>query len=119
MEKSRGMLACFISLRSVAITINQMHNHGPMCVISLSIFPLQSNPPVSLQCYYSNGGLQEPTCPQAVFYVYHPTSHVQKAQRNHYYLLQSCPDAIEEVFNSKLHIIGGVGIAIGVIMVSA
>lgn len=32
-------------------------------------------------------------------------------------VLQSCPDAIEEVFDSKLHIIGGVGITIGVIMV--
>uniref|UniRef100_A0A3P9D1B2 Tetraspanin n=1 Tax=Maylandia zebra TaxID=106582 RepID=A0A3P9D1B2_9CICH len=59
---------------------------------------------IQAECYHSNGGLQEPTCPQ-------------KAQRNYYYLLQSCPDAIEEVFNSKLHIIGGVGIAIGVIMV--
>lgn len=43
---------------------------------------------------------------------------VKKAQRNHCYLLQSCPDAIDEVFDSKLHIIGGVGITIGVIMVS-
>lgn len=33
-------------------------------------------------------------------------------------LLQSCPAAIDEVFNNKLHIIGGVGIGIGVIMVS-
>ena len=32
--------------------------------------------------------------------------------------LQSCPSAIDEMFNSKLHIIGGVGIGIGVIMVS-
>lgn len=32
-------------------------------------------------------------------------------------MLQSCPDAIDEVFDSKLHIIGGVGIAIGVVMV--
>ncbi len=32
--------------------------------------------------------------------------------------VQSCPDAIDEVFNSKLHIIGGVGIGIGVIMVN-
>lgn len=30
---------------------------------------------------------------------------------------QSCPAAIDEVFNSKLHIIGGVGIGIGIIMV--
>uniref|UniRef100_A0A3Q0T721 CD9 molecule a n=1 Tax=Amphilophus citrinellus TaxID=61819 RepID=A0A3Q0T721_AMPCI len=42
---------------------------------------------------------------------------VKKTQRNHDYLLQSCPDAIDEVFDSKLHIIGGVGITIGVIMV--
>lgn len=33
-------------------------------------------------------------------------------------LLQSCPAAIDEVFNNKLHIIGGVGIGIGLIMVS-
>lgn len=32
-------------------------------------------------------------------------------------LLQSCPDAIDEVFDSKLHIIAGVGIAMGVVMV--
>ncbi|XP_019745926.1 CD9 molecule a isoform X1 [Hippocampus comes] len=32
-------------------------------------------------------------------------------------IIKSCPDAIEEVFDSKLHIIGGVGITIGVIMV--
>uniref|UniRef100_A0A6Q2X756 Tetraspanin n=1 Tax=Esox lucius TaxID=8010 RepID=A0A6Q2X756_ESOLU len=32
-------------------------------------------------------------------------------------ITKSCPDAIDEVFDSKLHIIGGVGIAIGVIMV--
>uniref|UniRef100_A0A3Q2QJ14 Tetraspanin n=1 Tax=Fundulus heteroclitus TaxID=8078 RepID=A0A3Q2QJ14_FUNHE len=31
---------------------------------------------------------------------------------------KSCPTAIDEVFNSKLHILGGVGIGIGVIMVS-
>lgn len=36
----------------------------------------------------------------------------------HACVLQSCTDAIEEVFDSKLHIIGGVGITIGVIMVS-
>uniref|UniRef100_A0A8K9XMG9 CD9 antigen n=1 Tax=Oncorhynchus mykiss TaxID=8022 RepID=A0A8K9XMG9_ONCMY len=29
----------------------------------------------------------------------------------------SCPAAIDEVFNSKLHIIGGVGIGIGVLMI--
>ncbi|KAJ8374013.1 hypothetical protein SKAU_G00045930 [Synaphobranchus kaupii] len=32
-------------------------------------------------------------------------------------ITKSCPDAIEEVFNSKLHVIGGVGIGIAVIMV--
>ncbi|KAM3609833.1 uncharacterized protein V6R79_020938 [Siganus canaliculatus] len=31
-------------------------------------------------------------------------------------ITKSCPDAIDEVFNSKLHIIGGVGITIGIIM---
>uniref|UniRef100_A0A3P9NGU8 Tetraspanin n=1 Tax=Poecilia reticulata TaxID=8081 RepID=A0A3P9NGU8_POERE len=36
---------------------------------------------------------------------------------NYFYLLQSCPDVIDEVFNSKLHIVGGIGITIGVIMV--
>lgn len=41
-----------------------------------------------------------------------------KAERKHACVLQSCSDAIEEVFDSKLHIIGGVGLAIGVIMVS-
>lgn len=43
------------------------------------------------------------------------TSHVS---RNRACVLQSCPDAIEEVFDTKLHIIGGVGLAIGVVMVS-
>ncbi|XP_026167833.1 CD9 molecule a isoform X2 [Mastacembelus armatus] len=32
-------------------------------------------------------------------------------------ITKSCPDAIDEVFESKLHIIGGVGITIGVVMV--
>uniref|UniRef100_A0A1A7WUF1 Tetraspanin n=1 Tax=Iconisemion striatum TaxID=60296 RepID=A0A1A7WUF1_9TELE len=32
-------------------------------------------------------------------------------------IIKSCPDAIEEVFDSKLHIIGGVGITIGIVMV--
>ncbi|XP_047678489.1 CD9 molecule a isoform X1 [Tachysurus fulvidraco] len=32
-------------------------------------------------------------------------------------ITKSCPDAIEKFFTSKLHIIGGVGIGIGVIMV--
>lgn len=32
-------------------------------------------------------------------------------------ITKSCPDAIEEVFDSKLHIIGGVGVTIGVVMV--
>lgn len=31
-------------------------------------------------------------------------------------ITKSCPDAIDEVFDSKLHVIGGVGIAIGVII---
>lgn len=31
-------------------------------------------------------------------------------------ITKSCPDAIDEVFDSKLHIIGGVGITIGVVM---
>lgn len=39
------------------------------------------------------------------------------AERNHSSVLQSCPDAIDEVFDSKLHIIGGVGITIGIILV--
>lgn len=42
----------------------------------------------------------------------------EKAERNHACVLQSCPDAIDEVFDSKLHIIGGVGVTIGVVMVS-
>ncbi|GLD47555.1 CD9 antigen-like isoform X1, partial [Lates japonicus] len=29
----------------------------------------------------------------------------------------SCPAAIDEMFNTRLHIIGGVGIGIGVIMI--
>ncbi|XP_024911721.1 CD9 molecule a isoform X2 [Cynoglossus semilaevis] len=33
-------------------------------------------------------------------------------------MTKSCPDAIEEVFDSKLHIVGGVGIAVGIIMVT-
>ncbi|KAK5602168.1 cd9 antigen [Crenichthys baileyi] len=33
------------------------------------------------------------------------------------FIMKSCPDAIDEVFDSKLHIIGGVGITIGVVMV--
>ncbi|XP_046891045.1 CD9 molecule a isoform X4 [Hypomesus transpacificus] len=32
-------------------------------------------------------------------------------------ITKSCPDAIDEVFDSKLHIIGGVGITIGIVMV--
>ncbi|KAK2101484.1 hypothetical protein P7K49_019150 [Saguinus oedipus] len=32
--------------------------------------------------------------------------------------LSSCPDAIKEVFDSKFHIIGAVGIGIAVVMVS-
>ncbi|XP_043980554.1 CD9 molecule a isoform X1 [Gambusia affinis] len=33
------------------------------------------------------------------------------------FIIKSCPDVIDEVFNSKLHIVGGIGITIGVIMV--
>ncbi|KAM9328295.1 CD9 antigen-like isoform 2-T2 [Pholidichthys leucotaenia] len=33
------------------------------------------------------------------------------------FITKSCPAAIDEVFNNKLHIIGGVGIGIGVIMI--
>lgn len=33
------------------------------------------------------------------------------------FITKSCPEAIDEVFDSKLHIIGGVGVGIGVIMV--
>ncbi|KAM6961078.1 CD9 molecule a isoform 2-T2 [Aplochiton taeniatus] len=32
-------------------------------------------------------------------------------------ITKSCPDAIDNVFDSKLHIIGGVGVTIGVVMV--
>ncbi|KAM6986875.1 CD9 molecule b [Aplochiton taeniatus] len=32
-------------------------------------------------------------------------------------ITKNCPNAIDEVFNSKLHIIGGVGIGIGIIMI--
>ncbi|XP_061570222.1 CD9 antigen-like isoform X1 [Cololabis saira] len=32
-------------------------------------------------------------------------------------ITKSCPNAIEEVFNGKLHILGGVGIGIGVIVI--
>lgn len=33
------------------------------------------------------------------------------------FITKSCPEAIEEVFDSKLHVIGGVGLGIGVIMI--
>ncbi|KPP64615.1 CD9 antigen-like [Scleropages formosus] len=33
------------------------------------------------------------------------------------FITTSCPSAIEELFSSKLHIIGGVGIGIGIIMI--
>ncbi|CAI5664302.1 CD9 molecule a isoform X2 [Oreochromis niloticus] len=59
-----------------------------------------------LNCCGPNGRLQETnpeTCP--------------KGELLEELITKSCPDAIEEVFNSKLHIIGGVGITIGVIMV--
>ncbi|KAJ8249852.1 hypothetical protein COCON_G00230680 [Conger conger] len=32
-------------------------------------------------------------------------------------ITKNCPEAIEEVFNSKLHVIGGVGIGIAVVMI--
>ncbi|XP_023275652.1 CD9 antigen-like [Seriola lalandi dorsalis] len=32
-------------------------------------------------------------------------------------ITKSCPNAIDEMFNNRLHIIGGVGIGIGVIMI--
>lgn len=67
-----------------------------------------------------NNGLLEPASSLIGCYVWHISSHVEhmKAERKHACVLQSCSDAIEEVFDSKLHIIGGVGLAIGVIMVS-
>ncbi|XP_059360795.1 CD9 antigen-like [Carassius carassius] len=33
------------------------------------------------------------------------------------FVTKSCPDAIEEIFTSRLHVIGGVGIGIGVVMI--
>lgn len=51
--------------------------------------------------------------PQVMF-----SSDLEEADRKRVFVLQSCPDAIDEVFDSKLHIIGGVGITIGVVMVS-
>lgn len=70
-------------------------------------------PSAFLDCYYGNSGLLEPACSQTVCDVYH-----KSCSRNHACVLQSCPDAIDEVFDTKLHIIGGVGITMGVIMVS-
>uniref|UniRef100_A0A3Q2NVY3 Tetraspanin n=1 Tax=Fundulus heteroclitus TaxID=8078 RepID=A0A3Q2NVY3_FUNHE len=49
--------------------------------------------------------------------VRHPGPRCQERELNHAYLLQKCPEVIEEVFFSKLHIIGGVGITIGVVLV--
>ncbi|XP_012674289.1 CD9 molecule a isoform X2 [Clupea harengus] len=59
-----------------------------------------------LNCCGPSGGsfeLDTETCP--------------KRQGLDEFITKSCPDAIDEVFNSKLHIIGGVGIGIGVVMV--
>ncbi|XP_030646161.1 CD9 molecule a isoform X1 [Chanos chanos] len=33
------------------------------------------------------------------------------------FITMSCPDAIDKVFNSKLHIIGGVGVGLGIVMI--
>ncbi|XP_052439144.1 CD9 antigen [Carassius gibelio] len=33
------------------------------------------------------------------------------------FVTKSCPDAIEEIFTSRLHVIGGVGIGIGAVMI--
>ncbi|XP_008281727.1 CD9 molecule a isoform X2 [Stegastes partitus] len=59
-----------------------------------------------LNCCGPNGGVEEPEkdiCPRG-----EPLEEL---------IIKSCPDAIDEVFDSKLHIIGGVGIGIGVVMV--
>ncbi|XP_026871650.2 CD9 molecule b isoform X1 [Electrophorus electricus] len=40
-----------------------------------------------------------------------------KKQDTEQFVTTSCPAAIDDLFNSKLHIIGGVGIGIGVIMI--
>lgn len=53
----------------------------------------------------------------AVCCMCHMSHSVEVAERNHSPVLQSCPDAIEDVFDSKLHIVGGVGITIGIILV--
>lgn len=65
-----------------------------------------------------NNGLLEPASSLVGCYVWHISSHVEHMKAERMCVLQSCSDAIEEVFDSKLHIIGGVGLAIGVIMVS-
>ncbi|XP_013858965.1 CD9 molecule a isoform X2 [Austrofundulus limnaeus] len=59
-----------------------------------------------LNCCGSNreeAGTVKDTCPEA--------------DPNEKFTIKSCPEAIDEVFDSKLHIIGGVGITIGVVMV--
>lgn len=56
------------------------------------------------------------TIPQVMFSI---GIGLEEAEGNHACLFQSCPDAIDEVFDSKLHIIGGVGIVVGIVMVRA
>lgn len=70
-------------------------------------------------CYYSNNGLPKPNFSCRLLYEQYVTfcCGLVDAERNRSSVLQSCPDAIDEVFDSKLHIIGGVGITIGIILV--
>ncbi|XP_061577912.1 CD9 molecule a [Cololabis saira] len=60
-----------------------------------------------LKCCGPNGMVQETaakdTCP--------------RGEPLEEFILKGCPRAIDDVFDSKLHIIGGVGITIGIIMV--
>ncbi|MEQ2187818.1 hypothetical protein GOODEAATRI_008514 [Goodea atripinnis] len=71
-----------------------------------------------MHCYYDNHCLQGFALAVCYFYLYLSTVEHKEREFSYAYLLQSCPDAIDEVFDSKLHIIGGVGITIGVVMVS-
>ncbi|XP_036433345.1 CD9 molecule b isoform X2 [Colossoma macropomum] len=60
----------------------------------------------SLQCCGTTGtafDIAQDTCP--------------KKEGSQLLITTSCPAAIDDLFNSKLHIIGGVGIGIGVIMI--
>lgn len=106
--------------------------------LDMFIIKVQPRPKLSNKCFisvvtvqfvlwvpmycYGNICLQEFAQSLALCYFYLYTSCCWaccKARKlNYSYLLQSCPDAIDEVFNSKLHIVGGIGITIGVIMVS-